>query len=50
MLQVHIDGTGIESGEVEIRQVFELEEFPVHADEKPDGWRKNERAFRDTQQ
>jgi len=47
MLQIHIDGTGIDSGEVEVRQVHEIEEFPVAPDEKPDGWRAKETAFRD---
>jgi hypothetical protein len=47
MLQIHIDGTGIEDGEVEIRQVFEIEDFPVSAEEKRDGWRALETAFRD---
>ena len=47
MLQIHIDGTGIDAGEVEIRQVHELEDFPVSKDEQPDGWRAKEQAFRD---
>jgi hypothetical protein len=47
MLQIHIDGTGGESGEVEVREVFELEDFPVSPEEKPDGWRAKEQAFRD---
>ena len=33
-------------GEVEIRQIFELEDFPVDAAEKPDGWREKEEQFR----
>ena len=32
---------------IEIRQVFELEEFPVDPAEKPDGWRQIETKFRD---
>jgi hypothetical protein len=36
-------------GEVEIRQVFEVEDFPTHADEKPGGWREQEQRFRDGQ-
>jgi hypothetical protein len=39
-----------EDGEIEIRQVFELEDFPVDPAEKPDGWREQERRFRDEQQ
>jgi len=30
----------------ELRQVFELEDFPVHPAEKPDGWRKVEETLR----
>jgi hypothetical protein len=37
-------------GEVEIRQVFEVEDFPKHPAEKPDGWRQQEQRFRDEQQ
>ncbi|HVJ21713.1 MAG TPA: YciI family protein [Polyangiaceae bacterium] len=47
MLQIHIDGTGIGGGEVEVRPVFEIEDFPVSAEEKPDGWRAIETNFRD---
>jgi len=31
----------------EIRQIFELEDFPVDPAEKPDGWRKIEQRLRD---
>jgi hypothetical protein len=37
---------GAES-ECEIRQIFELEDFPVHAGEKSDGWRQQEQRIRD---
>ena len=37
-------------GEVEIRQVFELEDFPKDPAEKPDGWRQKEQLFREEQQ
>jgi len=37
-------------GEVEIRQVFEVEDFPTDPAEKPDGWRQQERRFREEQQ
>ena len=33
-------------GESEIRQVFELEDFPTDPQEKEDGWRSNEESFR----
>ena len=36
-----------DEGEVEIRPLFELEDFPVDPVEKPDGWREKEQQFRD---
>jgi hypothetical protein len=45
-LPIHAAG-GADECEIEIRQVFELEDFPVAADEKPDGWRKQEQDVRD---
>jgi len=36
-----------EESDCEIRQVFELEDFPVDPAEKPDGWRKVEQRLRD---
>jgi hypothetical protein len=38
-----------EGGQVEIRQVFELSDFPVSPDEKPSGWRQQEQRFLDEQ-
>ena len=35
-----------QEGEVEVRQIFELEDFPVDPAEKPDGWREKEEQFR----
>ena len=37
-----------EDGEVEIRQIFELEDFPVDPAEQPGGWRDNEQEWRET--
>jgi hypothetical protein len=37
---------GAES-DCEIRQIFELEDFPVDQTEKPDGWRQAEKRLRD---
>ena len=34
-------------GEVEVRPLFELTDFPVDSAEKPDGWRDKEQEFRD---
>ena len=38
---------GVTEGEIEVRQLFEIEDFPVDAAEKQDGWRQKETAFRD---
>jgi hypothetical protein len=35
-----------QEGEVEVRPLFELFDFPVDAAEKPDGWREKEEHFR----
>jgi hypothetical protein len=37
-----------EDGQVEIRQIFELEDFPVDPAEQPGGWRDNEQQWRET--
>ena len=37
-----------QEGEVEIRPLFELADFPVDPAEKPDGWREKEEQFRAT--
>jgi hypothetical protein len=47
MLEIHMRGVGVSEGEVEVRPLFELGDFPVSANEKPDGWRAQEAAFRD---
>jgi hypothetical protein len=39
-----------ERGEIEIRQVFELEDFPTDPAEEPGGWREKEQRFREEQQ
>jgi hypothetical protein len=38
-----------QEGEVEVRQLFELSDFPVDPAEKPDGWREKEEQFRAAQ-
>ena len=38
---------GVTEGEIEVRQVFDLEDFPVDPAEKKDGWRQKEQEFRD---
>lgn len=47
MLAIHMEGVGARAGEVEVRQVFEIEDFPVSDAEKPGGWRDLELGFRD---
>jgi hypothetical protein len=47
MLDIHMRGVGSREGEIELRPLFELEDFPVDPAEKPDGWRAKELAFRD---
>jgi hypothetical protein len=47
MLDIHMRGVGSQEGEVEVRALFEIEDFPVDPREKPDGWRAIEQAFRD---
>ena len=37
-----------QKGEVEVRPLFELPDFPVDPTEKPDGWREKEEQFRAT--
>jgi hypothetical protein len=37
-----------EDGQVEVRPLFELDDFPVDPAEQPCGWRENEQQFRDT--
>lgn len=48
-IKIHVDGVGAAEGETELRQVAELEDFPVDPSEKPDGWRQKEQAFRERQ-
>jgi hypothetical protein len=35
-----------EESDCEIRQIFEIEDFPVSAAENPDGWRQKEERLR----
>ena len=48
-LQVDIPTRRASEGECELRQVFEIEDFPVNPAEKPGGWRDVETRFRDNQ-
>jgi hypothetical protein len=45
-LQLHCDWSKL-PGEIEVRQFFEIEDFPVNPEEKPEGWRAQELRFRD---
>lgn len=47
MLDIHMRGVGSSEGETELREIFELADFAVDPNEKPDGWRAQEQAFRD---
>lgn len=47
MLRIHVEGTGIDHGQIEVRQVFELSDFPVDPAEEPDGWRTLEQRMKD---
>ena len=46
---VSVDAPGRyrQESDCEIRQIFELEDFPVDLAEKPDGWRQVEQRLRD---
>ena len=44
-LPIHAAG-GADDCAIEIRQVFELSDFPADANEKPDGWRHKEEELR----
>jgi hypothetical protein len=46
-VQVDAPGRHGTESDCEIRQIFELEDFPVDPAEKPDGWRQVERRLRD---
>jgi hypothetical protein len=45
-IAVPIEGF-VTEGEIEVRQVFELADFPVASAEKKDGWRQKEQELRD---
>jgi hypothetical protein len=46
-LAIHAEGAGLPEGEMEIRLISELEDFPVDPSEKPDGWRQQEQRLRE---
>jgi hypothetical protein len=46
-LRIHVEtGIDLQRGEIEVRQIFELSDFPVTDAETPDGWRQREQALR----
>jgi hypothetical protein len=45
-LEVHAGQPGLEGGEIEVRLLSELEDFPVDPNEQPGGWRDQERKLR----
>jgi hypothetical protein len=46
-LQIHVDGTGIDHGEIEVRPILETDEIPVRPEETAGGWRDQERRVRE---
>jgi hypothetical protein len=46
-LEIHVRGSGAAEGEIEIRPLHELSDFPTEAGEKPDGWRAQEQRLRE---
>jgi hypothetical protein len=48
-LAVDLGSRQATEGECEIRQIFELEDFPVSPTEKPGGWREQEQRLRERQ-
>jgi hypothetical protein len=46
-LEIHAAHAGLDGGEIEVRPVMDLEDYPVDPREKPDGWREQERKARD---
>jgi hypothetical protein len=45
-LRIHVEGLGLTEGAIEVRQLFELEDFPVDPAEKAGGWRDQEARVR----
>jgi hypothetical protein len=46
-LEIHIQGAGLDTAEIDVRPLLEIEDFPVDPSEQPGGWRDQERRFRD---
>jgi len=46
-LEVHAGQPGLEGGEIEVRLLMDLEDYPVDPREQPEGWRDQERKLRD---
>jgi hypothetical protein len=46
-LEIHAKASGDHQGEIEVRALFELSDFPVDAAETPDGWRQQEQRMRE---
>ena len=39
-LQIHVEGTGIGSGEIEVRRIFESDELPLSPEQRKNSWRE----------
>jgi hypothetical protein len=46
-LWIHVEGLALEAGQMDVRPLFELSDFPVDPAEKADGWRAQEQLFRE---
>jgi hypothetical protein len=46
-LEIHMRGVGAVEGAIELRALFEVEDFPVDPSEEPEGWRAQELSFRE---
>jgi hypothetical protein len=46
-LKIHAEGGGLHEAEIEIREVFEMDDIPVRPEEKADGWRQQEKRMRE---
>ena len=46
-LRIHVEGLGLTAGQIDVRPLLELSDFPVDPAEKADGWRAQEERFRE---
>ena len=46
-LVIHCEGVGVSEGQIEVRPIYELSDFPASPNERQGGWHEQEQAFRD---